>query len=660
MAKPPRLDPHQADLFEDRSPLTTRREAHLPVTGALKPGLSVMRAALTPRQRARHFVAKASARRVRPAQASAGSRMRRVIVKARVVRMGPTARKALLTHVRYVERDGAGRDGEDERFFDRTSDIADGRAFAERCTSDRHHFRVIVNPEDGRELPDLKAYGRSFMAQVERDLGTEIDWIGGAHFDTGRPHLHLLLRGKREDGRDLVLPRDYVSHGLRSRAQELATELLGPRRERTELLKQEVKAEGFTALDRRLLGLSQDGRISMSDLPQEGADLLLRRLTHLEAEGFITRDRPGVWRAPRELRTTLQAAGERAARERAALKAVWASSLHPDAGRLQPLALEPGDRLVGAYVGFGALGSAEGPQALVLDLMDGRLAHLRLPALASLLALDRIPNGAVIEVRAESAAVKASDQTIAEIAGERGGVYSAEEHRLARPGDRDAFIERHVRRLEAMSREGACQALGGGRFAIGPDYEASAGRVDEARHGGATLQVRVLDRRTVAEQVKARAYTFLDRVLQPGDRGAIGAEGFGALVREMLPDRAAHLRQLGLASGDPLVLPQASVQTLMGQEVAEVFEALGRGGKPVFIAQEGKPFSGVYVDRVHISRGAYAVVEGPSAITLVPWREAIEACRAQVLTGVLTQGSVDFRFGQLASRGMARGRVLEL
>lgn len=657
MARSPSPDPRQADLFEGRNPLTARRES-APAGLMVGPKFTKAASGLTPRQRAQHFAAKASARRVRPARSAAASQMRRVIVKARVVRMGPTARKALLTHVRYVERDGAGPEGETEKFFSRSSDQADGRAFVERCTDDRHHFRLIVNPEDGRELPDLKAYARSFMAQVERDLGTMIDWIGGAHYDTGRPHLHLLLRGKRDDGRDLVLPREYVSHGLRSRAQELATELLGPRLERAAARDREVQAEGFTALDRRLLQATQDGRIGMPALQGEGSDLLLRRLTHLETRGLVSRDHAGAWQIPDGLRTTLQDLGEAQARERAALKAFWGSQLGGEAHRLQALAVGPGARVVGAYVGFAPLNQALGAQALVLDLLDGRLAHLRMPNVSSLLALDRIPEGAVVEVQAVAVTGRTSDQTIAEIAAERGGVYSFEDHRAARPHDREAFIERHVRRLESMSREGACEALGQGRFKIGPGYEDAARMADEARAGGAILQVHVVDHRPLSEQVRARGYTFLDRTLRTADSTGVGAGGFGGQVRRAAMERGEHLRGLGLASGHPLTLTSQATKVLLAQEIEDVFVRLGHGGKPVFMAKEGQRFSGLYIDRAHISGRAYAVIEGRNAITLAPWREALEACRSQSLSGVLRDGTVDFRFGQMAGTDLGRGFAL--
>ncbi|RYG20102.1 MAG: type VI secretion protein, partial [Caulobacteraceae bacterium] len=286
------LDPEDPNALRIR--LSARREKP-PSPGPVRTLMFPLRATpqTPPRARARHFAARASGRTVRPARGGPAGQ-RRVLVKARVVRMTPGAAKALMTHVRYVERDGVGAAGEEGRFFDRETDTADGRAFAGRCAGDRHHFRIVVNPEDGRELPDLKVYARAYMARVERDMGTSIDWIAGEHHDTGRPHLHLLLRGRRDDGRDLVLPRDYVSHGLRGRAQELATELLGPRLEAGRSSGEALTANRFTPLDRTLIGLAREGRLAMSELAGAGLAetdqaLALRRLTHLETEGFITR-----------------------------------------------------------------------------------------------------------------------------------------------------------------------------------------------------------------------------------------------------------------------------------------------------------------------------------------------------------------------------------
>ena len=90
---------------------------------------------------------------------------RRVVIKARVVRhRGNRFRSAPLTkHVSYLKRDGVTRDGADARMFDARSDVADERAFAERCEEDRHHFRFIVSPEDAGEMTDLRAFTRELI-----------------------------------------------------------------------------------------------------------------------------------------------------------------------------------------------------------------------------------------------------------------------------------------------------------------------------------------------------------------------------------------------------------------------------------------------------------------------------------------------------------------
>ncbi|HYD26492.1 DUF3363 domain-containing protein [Brevundimonas sp.] len=641
-------EPRDPDLFDWRPPLTARRET--PPVGRTAGLVGRATPGMPPRARARHFSAKALAQRVRPVRSATGEQ-RRVMVKARVVRMTPGAKKALMTHVRYVAREGAGADGEQGRYFDARGDDADARAFAGRCEADRHHFRLIVNPEDGRDLPDLKAYARRFMGQVESDMGTPLDWVAGAHFDTGRPHLHILLRGKREDGRDLVLPREYVSHGLRGRAQELATEILGPRQEQSADIEREITADRFTRLDRTLLVGVREGQLALESIPAEQQSDALRRLVHLETRGWVTREGPERWSVPADFSERLRAHGDREDRERAAAKALWGSPWSGQIDRLEPLEPAAGKTVTGAYVGVQPIGPhGSGPQALVMETFDGRLGHVRLPSLDAALVLDRILPGAVVQIHAQARPARASDQTIAEVAGESGGVYSAAAHRTLRPEDSPAFIDRHLRRLEATSREGACRSLGEGRFAIGADYPEAAAAADRAKLGATELGVRVRDPRPLEAQVRAQAFTWLDRNL----RGQVDIPSGGPLAEEArirLQERAGVLRAWGVGSGEPLRLGKADETALRAMEVKSAFERLGANGKPVDLARAGQSFSGVYMEKVHVAGMPYAVVEGRHGITLAPWRAALEACRGQAMTGVLQGGSVDFRFGQQLGRG---------
>jgi type IV secretory pathway VirD2 relaxase len=105
--------------------------------------------------------------------------------------------------------------------FGPENDPVDERGCAARCEDDRHHFRFIVSPEDAGQMQDLRAFTRDLMGQAARDLGTEPDWVAVDHWNTDNPHVHVLVRGKDDDGKDLVIARDYIGRGLRVRAEEL-------------------------------------------------------------------------------------------------------------------------------------------------------------------------------------------------------------------------------------------------------------------------------------------------------------------------------------------------------------------------------------------------------------------------------------------------------
>ena len=144
------------------------------------------------------------------------STSRRVVVKARIARhQGRAFRSAPMpAHLSYLKREGVTRDGEKARMFDADVDRADDAAFAHRGKDDRHHFRFIVSPEDAGEMTDLKAFTRDLARQMEADLNTGLDWVAVDHWNTGNPHVHLLVRGVDRDGKDLVISRDYISHGV--------------------------------------------------------------------------------------------------------------------------------------------------------------------------------------------------------------------------------------------------------------------------------------------------------------------------------------------------------------------------------------------------------------------------------------------------------------
>lgn len=158
-----------------------------------------------------------------------GMRARRAVVKTRLVRIGTKSMPAARALLRYIQRDGVTREGTPGELYSAGHDTADGRAFLQRCDRDRHQFRFVVSAEDGSEYPDLKPYVRRLMTQMEADLGTRLDWVAVDHFNTAHPYAHIMLRGVDDTGQNLIIAREYISHGIRERAAERWTLDLGPR-----------------------------------------------------------------------------------------------------------------------------------------------------------------------------------------------------------------------------------------------------------------------------------------------------------------------------------------------------------------------------------------------------------------------------------------------
>ncbi|WP_288757379.1 DUF3363 domain-containing protein [uncultured Brevundimonas sp.] len=310
----------------------------------------------------------------------AGAARRQVVVKARVVRRSAGG---LGAHIGYLQRDGVTRDGEPGRLFDARSDLADGSAFARRAGDDRHHFRFIVSPEDARELTDLRAYTRDLMTGIEADLGTRLDWVAVDHWNTTHPHIHIVLRGRLEDGSDLVISRDYISRGVRARAEALAELELGPpgRRERTAALMRDVGAERRTRLDRTLerhadpqrrIDLRREGGAAEGDLVRP----LAERLRTLERFGLATSEGRGRWRLEPDLGPRLEAMArdvEVAGRLAAALEARGVARA-PEQWTTAPLSTV----VVGRVLARGLDDELKGTGFAIIDGLDGRLRHITL------------------------------------------------------------------------------------------------------------------------------------------------------------------------------------------------------------------------------------------------------------------------------------------
>ena len=330
------------------------------------------------------------------------SRSRGAVIKARVVRH--SARTASLgTHLTYLRREGVTRDGEKARLFGAETETSDAGAFAGRCEEDRHHFRFIVSPDDALEMADLKAFTRDLVGQMQRDLGTRLDWVAVDHWNTEHPHIHLIVRGVRDDGQDLVIARDYIKEGMRDRTRDLITQELGPRTDlhirRT--LERQIDAERWTQLDRQLVRDARDtGVIDLAPhadrQPDEFHALKVGRLRKLEGLGLADQVGRGQWVIDDKAEAVLRALGERGDIIKRMHRALTEHGIERGSASYVLAAETIDPPIIGRLMTRGLDDELSGTAYAVVDGVDGRTHHIKLPDLNA--AGDSAP-GSIVELR---------------------------------------------------------------------------------------------------------------------------------------------------------------------------------------------------------------------------------------------------------------------
>jgi type IV secretory pathway VirD2 relaxase len=260
------------------------------------------------------------------------------------------------------------------------------------------------------------------MRQMEHDLGTRLDWVAADHFNTGHPHTHVVLRGKDDQGKDLVIARDYIAHGMRARASDLLTRELGPETELDTIrkLEREVDQERFTRLDRTILRDAADGVLSLARKPERDPvrhALRMGRLRTLERLGLAQEPEPGVWRITPDMDTTLRRMGERGDIIKAMHRDLARAGVSRNAADLAIFdPATPGARAVGRILAEGVADELRDRRYLILDGIDGRANYVDLGIVAD--AEATLSPGLIVEVRARTNAARAVDRTIAAVAAE--------------------------------------------------------------------------------------------------------------------------------------------------------------------------------------------------------------------------------------------------
>ena len=341
---------------------------------------------------------------------------RRVIVKARFTRIKNGDLGAAHAHLRYIQRDGVTREGEPGELYDRDKDRVDGKAFLEGTEDDRHQFRFIVAPEDSAQLDDLKPFIRDLMQQAESDLGTKLEWMAVDHFNTGHPHIHIVVRGKDDNGNDLVIARDYLSHGFRERARDLATLELGPetKHELDQKIEREVQSERLTRIDRSLLKDVEQGILTVSSSTnqnQQWQSHRMGRLRKLESMGLAKELKAGVWKLEERTELVLRQLGQRGDIMKTMQAVLKEAGIDRGASDYSIFdASQPGKKVTGKLVALGLSDELNDRHYAVVDGVDGKLHYAEIGHLSQ---FDPPSKGMVVTLRGQDPSKQQqSQQTI--------------------------------------------------------------------------------------------------------------------------------------------------------------------------------------------------------------------------------------------------------
>lgn len=521
-----------------------------------------------------------------------GAWSRRASSWTRLVRLSPRAMRATWQHLRYIQRDGVSSEGEHGRLYSAREDVADGRTFLKRCDGDRHQFRVVVSAEDGAQYDDLRPLVRRFMARMEEDLGTSLDWVAADHHDTFQPHTHIILRGKDELGGNLVIAPAYIQHGMRDRLSELVSLDLGPRCELevARRLRIDIDSERLTATDRSLLrGMNAEREVAAPAGDLFKTAIRAGRLKKLAALGLAHCVGGGRWRLSPDLESVLQVLGERGDIARTMQRKLAAIGVERGMAERCIYDSASGSVLTGRIIARGLCEEHRDLRYLIVDGVDGRIHYV-----GKCDGLQPLAAGAIVRVTPRTTGMLDVDRPIEAVA-------------------RAKITADDLKRVEAHE----------------------AGRTEAQ-----SVTVELLSPIPLENLGTASGATWLDHQLISQKPLSLRESGFGREVCAALAVRRAWLVAQGLAREDEgrLMTSGNLIAQLERRELrAAAVRLSGQIGKEPIEPMAGTRISGIARRRVDLASGRFFMIESAREFALVPWRPVLERALGRRVSGIASR-----------------------
>jgi hypothetical protein len=216
----------------------------------------------------------------------------------------------------------------------------------------------------------------------------------------------------------------------------------------------------------------------------------------------------------------------------------------------------------------------------------------------------------------------------------------------------------HVRRLEALRREGVVERTLGGEFHLPPDYAERVRRI-EGRGERESAKLQVLDPHSLEKQATYRGPTWLDRMASGGeDRSQLRYEGFGDEARVAWLKREETLKSLGLGVDAPDGFHTTTdwQKQLKRIERGDLLQKIERDtGRVPHIARDGDRVEGVFASRIHTADKTYALILQERAATLAPWRAEMDRALNQFVSGRVNGRDFDFNYGREVEKSLSKG-----
>lgn len=584
--------------------------------------------------------------------------LQRVVIKTRVVRhrSAQRGRAALRAHLAYLSREAVTQDGVSGRFYDAKREDLDAKLETRSWRDDRHHFRMIVSLENGALLPHPRDYIREVMQHVKRDLGP-LQWIAVDHRNTDNPHTHLLIRGRTEDGADLVIPRDYIAHGFRERAAEVATERLGERTQEQAqaALAKEVRAERYTSLDRTLERFGNRtndaihidlGKVRLSRFALTTQDMLAGRLEFLNQLGLAQRasDKRRMfgrverkWQIAPDFQPKLRELGER----NDIIKQLYRSlgDRAPQvAQQIERLSAAPANdqasrtTVRGILIAKGALDETSDERFVVVEDAKGKPYYGRVWADQ---ALEATPVGGVIEVGRSAHRRQALSREVMAVGGSHpDSQYSTARHRdwlrEKRTDLTPPQIERRLRRTSKWVAQQSRRPDTGITRETENTVQVNPPLLQEhIARGNRWLDVRVVASHPLSAQASAEAYTWLDRqiIRERLSKGSVQSDLTAhPTVRDAMTKRADWLLQNGYAVKEPDGARPGTIRFHFDaidrlkrlEHSALADKCRERWNRSVSFTPLRGTVQGVYLGTEYLHRGPHALIATKQHIHAVP------------------------------------------